>query len=63
MPIAVIMESSHIDDDDLDDHPEERTGARRVIARFVAPFHFGMNFVGRLCDQEQSAADQNDIAP
>ena len=58
-----IQREHHIDDDDLDDHPEKRARAWRVIVLFVARFHLGMNFVGRLADQKQPAADQDDVAP
>ncbi len=66
MPIAVMMEfqrEHHIDDDDLDDYPEEGTGFRRASMRFATRVHLVVNFVGRLGDQEQSATDQDDIAP
>ena len=66
MPIAVMMEferEHHVDDDDLEDHPEERAGAALPLAWPVRGFHLGMNLVGRLRDQEQPAADQDDVAP
>ena len=66
MPIAVMMESS------------ENTMSMTMIWTItqknapafgeapsvrLARFNFGMDFVGRLGDQEQPAADQDDIAP
>ena len=66
MPIAVMMEierEHQVDNDDLDDD-QEKCGAHPLgLAVFVARLHLAVNFVGRLCDQKQATADQNDVAP
>src|SRR6478609_6910484 len=53
----------HIDDDDLDDYPEKRAGPGRLAIFFVARFYLGVNFMSRLGDQKQPAADQNEVPP
>ena len=66
MPIAVMIEferEHQVDDDDLDDHPEERADMRALLLVRLSRLDFAVDFVGGLADQEQSAADQNDVAP
>ena len=66
MPIAVMIEferEHQVDDDDLDDHPEERAGVRAPLLVRLARLDFAVDFVGGLADQEQPAADQDDVAP
>ena len=59
-----IQREHQIDDDDLDDDPEERAGfgLRRIPSAF-ARFDLAVNLVRRLGDQECTAADQDDVAP
>ena len=66
MPIAVMIEFEReyqIDDDYLYYHPEESRSGLRGLARFIASLHLAVYFMGRLSDQEQPTADQNDVAP
>jgi len=66
MPIAVMMESSgehHIDDDDLRDHQKNAAGAAPALATGFAALQPRREFRGLLRDQEQPAADQDDVAP
>ena len=66
MPIAVMMESSEntISMTMIWRITQKNALAPgRVAAALVARFHLGVDFVGRLCDQEQPAAHQDDVAP
>ncbi len=67
MPIAVMIgvEREHqIDDDDLHDHPRRTRSASALSpASSSSRFDLGMNLVGRLGDQEQAAADEDDVTP
>ena len=67
MPIAVMIEferEHQIDGDQLDDDPGEGLpGAGRAWHRLVARLDLGVNFMRRLGDQKQAAADQDDVAP
>ena len=66
MPIAVMMESRENTMSMTMIWTMTQKNAlarRRAIVLSVAGFHLAVNFVGRLGDQEQSAADQDDVAP
>ena len=68
MPIAVMIEferEHQVDHDQLDHDPERTTLARggASSAVLVARLDLGVDFVRRLGDQEQPAADQDDVAP
>ena len=66
MPIAVMMESSENTMSMTMIWMITQKNALRLrgaVIGFVARFHLGVDFVGRLGDQEQPAADQDDVAP
>ena len=66
MPIAVMMESSENTMSMMMIWTITQKNALAPSARprlLVARFDLGVNFVGRLGDQEQPAADQDDVAP
>ncbi len=66
MPIAVMIESSENTMSmtmiwTITQKNARRAGAASFV--FVARFHLVVDFVGRLSDQKQPAADQDDVAP
>ena len=66
MPIAVMMESSENTMSmttiwTITQKNALALGAAVIL--FVTRFHLGVDFMGGLRDQEQSAADQDDVAP